>query len=261
MGQFEHPDRARSPPSRLPCRTARSRSAPAHDRAVETTNGPSARREGVMDQPRDHLLACTRRGPVISTRLRWARPCRSLRAAAIAIEVPTKSTSPPACLRSSRSRASAARSQARARPPAQVVGLEGLLDEVVGALLDGGDRGLDVAVAADDDHRDRRMLAPDHVEQLQAVERLPCSQMSSTTRLAGAARSLQRPHCCAARRAYSPRPSGCPRSASRMSASSSTTRISCPCLFKLSALIAVHCAAVAADVPTRFPSRPAGIPD
>ena len=35
----------------------------------------------------------------------------------------------------------------------QPVGLERLLDVVVGAALDGGDGGLDVAVAGDDDHR------------------------------------------------------------------------------------------------------------
>ena len=52
----------------------------------------------------------------------------------------------------------------------QPVGLEGLLDEVVGAGLDRRDRGVDRAVAADHHHGNRRVLAPDHVEQLQPVE-------------------------------------------------------------------------------------------
>src|SRR5262249_31647712 len=48
--------------------------------------------------------------------------------------------------------------------------LERLLDEVVGAALDGGDRGLDIAVAGDHHHRQVGMLALDRIEQLQAVE-------------------------------------------------------------------------------------------
>ena len=52
----------------------------------------------------------------------------------------------------------------------QPVGLERLLDEVVGALLDGGDRGLDVAVTRDHHHRQLRMLLLHAVEQLQPVE-------------------------------------------------------------------------------------------
>ena len=52
----------------------------------------------------------------------------------------------------------------------QPVGLERLLDEVVGAVLDGGDRGLDIAVAGDHHHRQFGMLLLDGVEQLQAVE-------------------------------------------------------------------------------------------
>ena len=50
------------------------------------------------------------------------------------------------------------------------VGLERLLDEVVGAGLDGRDGGLDVAVARDHHHRQVRMLLLDDVEHLQPVE-------------------------------------------------------------------------------------------
>ena len=52
----------------------------------------------------------------------------------------------------------------------QPVGLERLLDVVVGAALDGGDRGLDVAVAGDDDDRQVGVRLLDDVEHLQAVE-------------------------------------------------------------------------------------------
>ena len=52
----------------------------------------------------------------------------------------------------------------------QPVGLERLLDEIVGAVLDGGDRGFDVAVAGDHHHRQFGMLLLDGVEQLQPVE-------------------------------------------------------------------------------------------
>ena len=52
----------------------------------------------------------------------------------------------------------------------QTVGLERLLDEVVGALLDRRDRGFDVAVARDHHHRQFGMLGLDVGEELQAVE-------------------------------------------------------------------------------------------
>ena len=52
----------------------------------------------------------------------------------------------------------------------EAVGLERLLDIVVGAALDGGDGGLDIAVTADDHHRQVGMGALDAVEQLKPVE-------------------------------------------------------------------------------------------
>ena len=50
------------------------------------------------------------------------------------------------------------------------VRLERLLDEVVGALLDGGHCGFDVAVPRDHHHRQIGMLFLDHAEKLQAVK-------------------------------------------------------------------------------------------
>ena len=52
----------------------------------------------------------------------------------------------------------------------QTVGLEWLLDEIVGAALYGGDGGFDVAMAGDHHHRHFRVLLLDGIEQLQAVE-------------------------------------------------------------------------------------------
>jgi hypothetical protein len=52
----------------------------------------------------------------------------------------------------------------------QPVGLEGLLDVLVGAALDGRDRRLDVAVAGEHDDRQIRMLLLDEAQDLQPVE-------------------------------------------------------------------------------------------
>jgi hypothetical protein len=52
----------------------------------------------------------------------------------------------------------------------QAVGLERLLDVVVGAALDGRHRGLDVAVAGDDDHRQLGMRLLGDVENLEPVQ-------------------------------------------------------------------------------------------
>ena len=52
----------------------------------------------------------------------------------------------------------------------QTIGLEWLLDIVVGAALDCGDRSLDVAVAADDDDGEVGMRLLDAVEQLEPIE-------------------------------------------------------------------------------------------
>ncbi len=50
------------------------------------------------------------------------------------------------------------------------VGLERLLDEVVGALLDRGDRGFDSAVSGDHHDGNVGVLALDRVEHLDAIE-------------------------------------------------------------------------------------------
>ena len=55
----------------------------------------------------------------------------------------------------------------------QAVGLERLLDVVVGAALDRRNRGLDVAVAGNHDHRQIGVFALDRVEERQPVHAAP----------------------------------------------------------------------------------------
>ena len=52
----------------------------------------------------------------------------------------------------------------------QPVGLEGLLDEIIGALLDRGDGRLDIPVAADDHDREIGMTLADDIQQFKTVE-------------------------------------------------------------------------------------------
>ena len=69
----------------------------------------------------------------------------------------------------------------------QAVGLERLLQEVVGAALDGADRGLDVAVAGDHHHRQVAVELLDEVEQLQPVHaRRPASRCRGSAARAAA---------------------------------------------------------------------------
>ena len=90
---------------------------------------------------------------------------------AIADDEPTiRLTAPPRARRSLTSRLRRDVSSARSAIRMQPVGLERLLDEVVGAELDRRHRRLDVAVAGDHHHRHVRVLALDRLEQLQSVE-------------------------------------------------------------------------------------------
>ena len=111
-------------------------------------------------------------GPVISTRLLvGAILSISWRSCVMAEELPTSSPSSPALSFSSwTSRLQPRRFQRALHHMQQPVGLERLFDEVVGALLDRGDGGLDGAVAGDHHHRQVGLLALDHVEHLDAVQ-------------------------------------------------------------------------------------------
>ena len=95
----------------------------------------------------------------------------------------------------------------------QTIGLERLLDEIVGAELDRRHRRLDVAVSRNHHHRHVRMLALDRFEQLQAVELRALQPDVEEDRAAdGALRSPRwpRPNCAPGAR-HVPRPPGCRR--------------------------------------------------
>ena len=99
----------------------------------------------------------------------------------------------------------------------QAVGLERLLDEIVGAALDRRDRGFDVAVAGDHHHRHFRVLLLDGVEQLQAVEPAALQPDVEEHEVRPARLDLvQARHRCRGRCGWrSPRPAGDPRPARR----------------------------------------------
>ena len=180
-------------------RTARRRAASARAAAAPTTSLPEPG------------------APVISTRLPVGAT-RSIcwRSWLTAGEAPTRSSSPPARSRSSAfSRRSCAASIARVDDQQQPVGLERLLDEVVGADLDRLDRGLDRAVAADHDDRDRRHLgAQTGAGSRCRRARCPAARCRGSPASAGAPGSRPAPRCCRRPRGWrSPRPSGRPRSA------------------------------------------------
>ena len=71
----------------------------------------------------------------------------------------------------------------------QPVGLERLFDEVVGALLDRGDRGLDGAMAGDHHHRQIGLLALDGVQHLNAVQPASLAARCRARRAADGARA------------------------------------------------------------------------
>src|SRR5665647_894283 len=60
--------------------------------------------------------------------------------------------------------------QIKREQPDLPVGLERLLDEVVGTALDGGDRGFDIAVSGDHHDRQIGLFALDLLQQLQPIE-------------------------------------------------------------------------------------------
>ena len=109
----------------------------------------------------------------------------------------------------------------------QPVRLERLFDEVIGAALDRRDRGLDVAVAGDHHHGNVGVILLDLLEQLQAVELgalqpdVEEHQIRAAVGNLASAESLSR-----AVRVLKPSSSRMPATRSRISASSSTIRMS-----------------------------------
>ena len=139
--------------------------------ALITTNGPSARRElawisrATTSLPTPGGPLISTREPVIATRWIALRDLLDRRRAADQLALVAELELELGVLALEPRRLAGALDQHQ-----QAVGVERLLEEVVGALLDRGDRGLDGAVAADHDHRQLARAAPDVVEHLQAVE-------------------------------------------------------------------------------------------
>ena len=139
--------------------------------ALRTTNGPSARTDWAWISRAASSLP-EPGGPEISTR-ELAGPSRSM----MRLQVGDRRRSADhaiggagACAQLADFAPQPRRLQRALDDEDQPVGLERLLDEVVGAELDRGDRGFDVAVAGDHHHRHVAVLLLDHFQQLQAVE-------------------------------------------------------------------------------------------
>ena len=128
-------------------------------------------RAGLVDHPRRQLLAGPE-GPVIRIRLlAGAILAMVLRSCWMAAERPADAVgrhglgAQSTVLTPQRGRLHGALHHQQ-----QPVGLERLLQEVIGAALDGADGGFDVAVAGDHHHRHVRVHLLDHVEQFEPVE-------------------------------------------------------------------------------------------
>ena len=110
----------------------------------------------------------------------------------------------------------------------QPVGLERLFDEVIGAALDRRDRGFDIAVAGDHHDRQVGIVLLDLLQQLQARRACcPAARYRGTPGAGGGWQSRQAPNRCRARSGcVKPSSSRMPATRSRISASSSTIRMS-----------------------------------
>ena len=125
---------------------------------------------GVMDQPRDQLLARAGRSrhqnPAVRGRHlanRGAELLRDSRLADQAVRDESPGAQHPVLALERRL------FQGAVNDDQQAIGLEGFFDEVVGAALQRADGGFDVAVARDHDHRQVRIEILDQVEQLKPV--------------------------------------------------------------------------------------------
>ena len=139
--------------------------------ALMATNGPSARDDMRVQLTRRHLLAAARRADDQDAAVGLGRALDGLAQLVHRRGVADQRGRDRRQLFQLPDLALQSRGLQRAvGDQDQPVGLERLLDEVVGALLDRGDRGFDVAVAGDHHHRHFGMVHLDDVEQLQTVE-------------------------------------------------------------------------------------------
>ena len=198
--------------------------------AAETTMNGALARGLQLWIIRAAISLPTPAGPVISTRLPvGATRLIVARTVLIATELPDKLVVGADLLAQRRILAPQPVGLGRARHEVeQFVGLERLFDEVDRALADRRDRGVEIAVARDHQHRQRRVAALDLLEQLQPVEpRALQPDVEQDEARAAVLDRVERASCCRPRCApHSLRPRARPATSSRMSASSSTTNIS-----------------------------------
>ena len=138
---------------------------------MTVTNGPLARSNVAVDVARRHLLAGAGRAgqhhPAVGAR-HLVELALHLAEGALRADHHR-----PAAVAPLQRRVLAPEPRGLERPADhhhQLVDVERLLDEVVGALLDRGDGDLDVAVARDDHDRDRRIVALHPLQDVDAVE-------------------------------------------------------------------------------------------
>ena len=170
------PPRARRPPGPVR-RRPRRRTAPppslsgAIAGALRTTNGPSGARRMFVDEPRRQFLAGAGGAGNQDARIGGAELVDDAPQVGERGEEPTmRLTAPPRALQIVDLALEARGLERPLGDQDQPVGLERLLDEVIGAELDRRHRRLDVAVAGDHHDRHVGMLLLDRLEQLQPVE-------------------------------------------------------------------------------------------
>ena len=165
------PGRASSPPSSTPNNSSSTRSGVIRA-ALTTMNGAVGARAPVVEQPRRHFLADPGRpGDQHPAARSPATRFSVARTALIATLEPVSSVSWPTCGREARILAPQPLGLGGAGDEVdEMAGLERLLDEVDRALADRRDRGVEIAVAGDHQHRQRRIAPLDLLEQLQPVE-------------------------------------------------------------------------------------------
>ena len=139
--------------------------------ALMTTNGPSARAGMVVQRARSQFLACPGGADDQDAAVGLGGPLDGLAQLVHAGGTPGQDAGRRRQLLEFLYLAFQTRGLQRPRRHQdQPVGLEGLFDEVVGAALDRGHRGLDVAVPGDHHHRQVGIVLLDLLQQLQPVE-------------------------------------------------------------------------------------------
>ena len=200
-----------------------------HPRGADDDEGRLGARAPIVEQPRRHLLADAGRTGDQHPAAGRGDPLQR-RADGVDRDAGAGQLGFLADLRRSVafSRRSRSVSVARATRWSEMPGLERLFDEVDRALADRRDRGVEIAVAGDHQHRQGRIAPLDLLEQLQPVElRALQPDVEQDQRRPPLGQRRQRLAAVGGGpRANSPRPPARPETRSRMSCSSSTMRMS-----------------------------------